>query len=99
MQTFLLVIHCVITLALVGMILIQKSDGAGMALSGQWGDLVSARGAANLLTRLTAILATLFMVNCLVLAYIAVRSNQHKSILSYSDPRASTLAPLIRAHS
>lgn len=82
MYSFLLVLHCVVTLLLVVLVLVQKSDGAGMALGGQVSGMMTPRGAANLLTRMTAVLATLFMVNCLLLSWVAVRSKQNRSVLA-----------------
>lgn len=71
-MTILLFIHVVITVALIGTILMQKSDGSGMGLGGNpTNTMFSARGAANLLTRATAVLATLFFVNSLLMAAIS----------------------------
>ena len=70
-MTFLLVVHTLLALALVGVILMQKSEGGGLTGGGNAGGLVSARGAANLLTRTTAILAALFILSSLGLAWLA----------------------------
>lgn len=61
MQTVLLVIYLMIVVALIGVVLIQRSEGGGLGIGGGSG-FMSARGAANALTRTTAILATLFFV-------------------------------------
>ncbi|MFA7439832.1 MAG: preprotein translocase subunit SecG [Sphingomonadaceae bacterium] len=71
MMTFLLVVHGLLALALVGVILMQKSEGGGLTGGGSAGGLVSARGAADLLTRTTAILAALFILSSLGLAMLA----------------------------
>lgn len=73
MQLVLIVILLFVTLALIGVILIQKSEGGTNALtsSGGMGGVMSSRSASNLLTRMTAILAALFMGLCLVLAIIS----------------------------
>ncbi|WP_010297868.1 preprotein translocase subunit SecG [Candidatus Odyssella thessalonicensis] len=71
-MNILLAIHVIITLALIGVILMQKSDGSGMGLGGNpTSNMFSARGAANLLSRATAILATLFFLNSLLMAAIS----------------------------
>jgi preprotein translocase subunit SecG len=71
-MTILLFIHVVITLALIGTILMQKSDGSGMGLGGNpTSSMFSARGVANLLTRATAVLATLFFINSLLMAAVS----------------------------
>ncbi|MDO6416831.1 preprotein translocase subunit SecG [Sphingomonas sp. BIUV-7] len=71
MFTFLLVIHAIIAAALVGVILIQRSEGGGLTSSGNSGGLMSARGAADFLTRATSILGTLFIVMSIGLAALA----------------------------
>lgn len=59
MQTVLLVIYLMVVIALIGVVLIQRSEGGGLGIGGGSG-FMSARGTANALTRTTAILATLF---------------------------------------
>ncbi len=60
MQTVLLVIYLMVVVALIGVVLIQRSEGGGLGIGGGSG-FMSARGTANALTRTTAILATLFL--------------------------------------
>ncbi len=72
METILLVILIIIAVVMIGIILIQRSEGGALGIGGGGpGALFSARGSANLLTRVTAVLAALFMVLSLVLAVIA----------------------------
>src|ERR1700748_3829694 len=61
MQTVLLVIYLMVVIALIGVVLIQRSEGGGLGIGGGSG-FMSARGTANVLTRTTAILAALFFV-------------------------------------
>jgi len=70
MQTVLIVIHLMIVLALVGVVLIQRSEGGGLGIGGGSG-FMTARGAANALTRTTAILAALFFATSLALGLLA----------------------------
>lgn len=70
MQTVLIVIHLMIVLALVGVVLIQRSEGGGLGIGGGSG-FMSARGAANALTRTTAILAALFFITSLGLGVMS----------------------------
>lgn len=82
MQAVLLVIHVIIAIALIGIILIQRSDSDGFGLgSGSGSNFMSGRGAANFLTRTTSILATVFIINSLVLGIMAA----HRSPDSISD--------------
>ncbi|ODP36389.1 preprotein translocase subunit SecG [Sphingomonas turrisvirgatae] len=71
MFTFLLVVHAIIAALLVTVILMQKSEGGGLTTGGSPSGLMSARGAANLLTRATAVLAGLFIAMSITLAVIA----------------------------
>lgn len=72
MQEVLLVAYLLIVLAMIGVILLQRSEGGGLGMGGGNNNgLVSVRGSANLLTRTTAILATLFFVTAIGLAVLA----------------------------
>jgi preprotein translocase subunit SecG len=66
----LLIIHLFVTIALIGVVLIQRSEGGGLGIGSSqgMGAFMSGRGTANLLTRATAILATIFMALSLTLA-------------------------------
>ncbi len=70
MTAVLLIIHLFVTIALIGVVLIQRSEGGGLGIGSSqgMGSFMSGRGTANLLTRTTAILATIFMVLSLTLA-------------------------------
>lgn len=70
MQTVLLVIYLMVVLALIGVVLIQRSEGGGLGIGGGSG-FMSARGTANALTRTTAILATLFFLLALAMGILA----------------------------
>lgn len=71
MFTFLLIVHAIIAAALVGVILMQRSEGGGLASGGSPSGLMSARGAADFLTRTTTILASLFVLLSILLAGLA----------------------------
>ena len=80
MQTVLIVIHLMVVLALVGVVLLQKSEGGGLGMGGG-GGFMSSRGTANVLTRTTAILAAVFFATSLALSVLAGYSREPKSIL------------------
>lgn len=80
MQTVLIVVHLMIVLALVGVVLIQRSEGGGLGIGGGSG-FMSARGTANALTRTTAILAVLFFVTSLSLGLLARYQSRPTDIL------------------
>lgn len=76
MQTILLIVHLLIALSLVGVILLQRSEGGALGIGGSGGgggNMFSARGTANLLTRTTAILAILFITTSMLLAITSGR--------------------------
>ncbi|MCO4316531.1 preprotein translocase subunit SecG [Phyllobacterium sp. 21LDTY02-6] len=81
MQTVVIVIHLLIVLALVGVVLVQRSEGGGLGIGGGSG-FMTARGAANVLTRATAILATGFFITSLVLGLIARYGENPTDILN-----------------
>lgn len=97
MFTVFLVIQVIVTLALVGAILIQRSDADGLGSLGGGGGgnaLMTGRGQASLLTRATAVLATIFMLNSLLLAIIVSRSNESASIVDQIQQENSLSVPL-----
>lgn len=85
MESVVLVIHLILALAIIVVVLIQPSEGGGLGGmgggSGGFGGLTTARGAANILTRLTAIFVAGFITTSLILAILAGQSNTNKSIL------------------
>jgi preprotein translocase subunit SecG len=72
MVSFLLILHLIVTLTLIGTVLIQRSEGGGLGIGTTqgMGSFMSGRGTANLLTRVTAVLAVLFMGLSLTLAVL-----------------------------
>ena len=72
MTSVLLIIHVFVTLALIGVVLIQRSEGGGLGIGSTqgMGSFMGGRGTANLLTRATAILAAMFMVLSMALALL-----------------------------
>lgn len=71
MFTFLLVVQAIIAAALVTVILMQRSEGGGLTTGGSPSGLMSARGAADFLTRATSVLAGLFVLMSITLAVLA----------------------------
>jgi len=69
MQTVVIVIHLLIVIALVGVVLIQRSEGGGLGIGGGSG-FMTARGTKNALTRLTAILAGCFFLTSIILTVL-----------------------------
>ena len=103
LMIFLTVVQAVVAALLVMVILMQKSEGGGLGTGGSPAGLMSARGAADFMTKLTATLATLFVVMSIVLAALAVKASGNRQIndtLGGTVPAAQQLpaappAPLV----
>jgi preprotein translocase subunit SecG len=80
MDTVIIVIHLLIVVALIGVVLLQRSEGGGLGIGGGSG-FMTARGAANALTRTTAILAAAFFATSLALSILARYGEQPIDIL------------------
>lgn len=98
MREIIVVIDILAALGLVGLVLLQQGKGADMGAafgSGASQTLFGSRGTANFLTRTTAVLAIVFFVANLALAYLATVPSGPKSVVTQSPapPPASTEAP------
>jgi preprotein translocase subunit SecG len=80
MQHVIIVIHLMLVLALIGVVLLQRSEGGGLGI-GSTGGFMTSRGTANVLTRATAILAGLFFLTSLALSILAGVGHKPGSIL------------------
>ncbi len=97
MTTVVLVTHLMIALALVGVVLLQRSEGGALGMGGAAGGFVTGRGAANLLTRTTAVLAFMFFATSITLTIMSRNETGTKSILDSvpgtEAPASQTSAP------
>jgi preprotein translocase subunit SecG len=96
LSTVLLIIHLFVTLALIGVVLIQRSEGGGLGIGSSqgMGSFMSGRGTANLLTRMTAVLAVMFMGLSLTLALLnRGTAGPTRSILDSPSPASTTTTP------
>lgn len=96
MQNILLALHLLIAIALVGVVLLQRSEGGALGMGGQssgGAGMFSARGAASMLTRATAFLAACFIATSLGLALVAKGGREGESILDRPLPATATEAP------
>src|SRR5579862_4647706 len=80
MHTVVIVIHLMLVLAMIGVVMLQKSEGGGLGI-GSSGGFMTSRGTANVLTRATAILAAGFFVTSLVLSIIAGHERKPTSVI------------------
>lgn len=97
METVVLVIHLILAIALVAVILLQRSEGGALGMGGGGGGgggFMSGRAAADVLTRTTAILATCFIITSITLGIMASAGRESTSILDKAPaPSATPSAP------
>src|ERR1700744_588063 len=89
MHTVVIVIHLMLVMAMMGLVMLQKSEGGGLGI-GSTGGFMTSRGTANVLTRATAILAGLFFATSLILSILAGMNRKPTSILGGSGTPAQT---------
>ncbi len=89
MTTVLLIVHLMIAAALVGVVLLQRSEGGALGIGGG-GGFMAGRGAANFLTRVTAGLAVAFFATSMLLTLLASRTDQPRSL--FESPAATAPA-------
>ena len=86
-KTLLLVLHIFFAVSLVGAVLLQRSEGGALGIGGgTMGGLMSARGAASGITRVTGVLATCFVATSLTLAILAGNTGTTTSIVDAPPP-------------
>ncbi|WP_427966789.1 preprotein translocase subunit SecG [Altererythrobacter sp.] len=91
---FLTVVQAIVAAALVGVILMQRSEGGGLGIGGSPGGLMGARGAADFLTRTTKWLAVAFVALSILLAAVAVETTGADEISSTLDREVAPADPL-----
>ena len=89
MQTILITFHLIVVVALVGVVLLQRSEGGALGIGG--GGFMTGRGQANALTRATAILGTIFFITSLALTVMANMGRAPKSIFDGVAPPSQTV--------
>lgn len=81
MENVVLIIHLLLALALIGVVLLQRSEGGGLGMGGGGGGAVSGRSAATALGKVTWVLAIAFIATSLTLTIIAARNSAGSSVL------------------
>ena len=93
MENVVLIIHLLLALALIGVVLLQRSEGGGLGMGGGGGGAVSGRSAATALSKVTWILAAAFICTSIALTIIAAKNSAGSSVLDRlgdSVPAAET---------
>src|SRR5690349_22764595 len=86
MLILLLAVHILVAVSLVGVVLLQKSEGGALGMGGGMSGFMTGRSTANLLTRATAILAAAFMTTSVLLVVLHNRERAPRSILEQGTP-------------
>ena len=98
MESVVLVIHLILALSIIGLVLLQRSEGGGLGIGGGGGGLggfASARGTANALTKMTALCAIGFFITSLTLGVLASQhSKQTAGLLENIDPSQIEAMPI-----
>lgn len=96
METLFWVVHVIVAITVIALVLLQHGKGADMGAafgSGSSGSLFGATGSANFLSRSTAIVATLFFLTSLGLAYFGLQQHKPTSVLDRTAVPAAAATP------
>lgn len=93
LNTVLLLIHLMIAAALVGVVLLQRSEGGALGIGGGGGGFMTGRGTANLLTRVTAALAVCFFATSLLLTIVGQKAAAPQGSVLDKPASSGTAAP------
>jgi preprotein translocase subunit SecG len=94
MQSVLIVIHILIVIALIGVVLLQRSEGGALGAGGGTGSFMTGRGQANALSRATAVLGALFFATALLMSILSSWSRAPHSILGPAPAGQTAPTPI-----
>ena len=95
MENFILVLNIVLAVILIGVILLQRSEGGALGLGVSQDNFISSRSASSFLTKTTAIIATLFIMTSIVLTIISKEEISSTSVLEKVEEEKDSLEPEI----
>ena len=95
MENFILVLNIILAIILVIVILLQKSEGGALGIGASQESFISSRSAGNLLTKATAIIATLFIITSISLTVIAQKEISTSSVLERVEEKQDPSEPQI----
>jgi preprotein translocase subunit SecG len=93
MQTVLLIVHLLIAMGVVGLVLMQRSEGGALGMGGGGGGLISGRGAADVLAKSTTALGVLFIITSMTLTLVAAGRDERRSVIEGAPVSAPAPAP------
>ena len=95
MENFILVLNIILAIVLVIVILLQKSEGGALGIGASQDSFISSRSAGNLLTKATAIIATLFIITSISLTIIGQKEISTSSVLEKVEEKQDPSEPQI----
>ena len=95
MENFVLIINIILAVILVGLVLIQKSEGGALGIGVSQESFISSRSAGNFLTKATALIATLFIITSISLTIISNQKMPSSSVLEKIEEKQETSEPQI----
>ena len=95
MENFILVLNIILAIILVIIILLQKSEGGALGIGASQESFISSRSAGNLLTKATAIIATLFIITSISLTIMAKKEISTSSVLERVEEKQDPSEPQI----
>lgn len=98
MENVVLVIHLILALGLIGIVLLQRSEGGGLGIGGGGGGVMSSRGAATALGKLTWLFAACFLATSITLTIIAAKNSADSSVvdtLGIEAPATDSATPAV----
>ena len=95
MENFILIINITLAILLIGTVLLQKSEGGALGLGASQDSFISSRSAGNFLTKVTAIIATFFIITSVMLTIMSREEISTKSVLEKVEERESSSEPEI----
>ena len=93
MTTVLIVIHLMVVLAMIGLVLLQRSEGGALGIGGGGGGFMTGRGAGNVLTHATGVLAIVFFMTSIGLAFLARMESRPSDIFDTLPGQSQPAAP------
>ena len=95
MENFILVLNIILAVLLIGVILVQRSEGGALGLGVSQDNFISSRSASSFLTKTTAIIATLFIITSIVLTIISKEEISSTSVLEKVEEEKDSSEPQI----
>ena len=95
MENFILIINIILAVLLVGIILLQRSEGGALGLGVSQDNFISSRSASNFLTKTTAIIATLFIITSILLTIISREDMPTTSVIEQTEEKQDSSEPQI----